>query len=358
MVDADAVRAFTPGPGLERRRAGGRPGRSTTSAGTRPTAAGRIRAHLLSINWTRPASRFDYASGRHVPDRSTLGRCSLADNAIAGVNGGFFDIHDTGAPLGVGVDRQRGFLHAARYTWNNAFYLTRSGTPRIGRLELTATVDQYPQMSITNVNSPRVREDSIGVYGPDWGWTSGYRITDGQTKAIRMVVIRSGRVIANRTTLNSNKPIDAHGAHRPRRRAPPSWSRCGSVRARRCAGALAGRPAFAISGEKALLRAARSRSTNDRELHPRTAVGIDRDKGRILLLVVDGRSSRSRGYTLLEEARLMRRLGAEDAINFDGGGSSTMVGPGPRRAAAPCSTSPPTAPALRRRRARREVPRP
>ena len=30
--------------------------------------------------------------------------------------------------------------------------------------------------------------------------------------------------------------------------------------------------------------------TDDRELHPRTAVGIDRDKGRILLLVVDGRS--------------------------------------------------------------------
>ena len=69
---------------------------------------------------------------------------------------------------------------------------------------------------------------------------------------------------------------------------------------------------------------------DDRELHPRTAVGIDRDKGRILLLVVDGRSSRSRGYTLVEEARLMRQLGAEDAINFDGGGSSTMVAPGPR----------------------------
>ena len=75
-----------------------------------------------------------------------------------------------------------------------------------------------------------------------------------------------------------------------------------------------------------LLRAAKLQVSDDRELHPRTAVGIDRDTGRILLLVVDGRSKLSRGYTLVELARMMRRLGAEDALNLDGGGSSTMVG--------------------------------
>jgi len=290
---------------------------------------GRIRAHLLSIAWKRPGVSFDYLSGAHVPDRNTVSRYVVRDHAIAGVNGGFFDIHDTGAPLGVGVDRQRGFMHAPRYTWNNAFYITRGGVPRIGRLELTARVDQYPQMSITNVNSPRVREAGIGVYGPDWGWTSGYRITDGQTKGIRMVVIRSGRVIANRTTLNSNKLVDATvligrgpGAAQLRQMRVGS-----SATVRWGAG---GRPAVAISGEKTLLRDGKHMALDDRELHPRTAVGIDRDKGRVLLLVVDGRSSRSRGYTLLEEARLLRQLGAEDAINFDGGGSTTMVAPGPR----------------------------
>ena len=49
----------------------------------------------------------------------------------------------------------------------------------------------------------------------------------------------------------------------------------------------------------------------------------------MLLLVVDGRQEFSRGYTLVELARLMRSLGAEDALNLDGGGSSTMVGIGP-----------------------------
>jgi exopolysaccharide biosynthesis protein len=65
--------------------------------------------------------------------------------------------------------------------------------------------------------------------------------------------------------------------------------------------------------------------SNDRELHPRTAIGVDRDAGRLLLLVIDGRARFSRGFTLVELARMLRQLGAEDALNFDGGGSSTMV---------------------------------
>ena len=65
---------------------------------------------------------------------------------------------------------------------------------------------------------------------------------------------------------------------------------------------------------------------DDRELHPRTAVGVDHDTGEVLLLVVDGRSSRSRGYTMVELANLMVDLGADEAVNLDGGGSSTMVG--------------------------------
>jgi exopolysaccharide biosynthesis protein len=43
------------------------------------------------------------------------------------------------------------------------------------------------------------------------------------------------------------------------------------------------------------------------------------------VLVADGRSRASRGLTLLQLAKLMRSLGDEDALNLDGGGSSTMV---------------------------------
>jgi exopolysaccharide biosynthesis protein len=59
--------------------------------------------------------------------------------------------------------------------------------------------------------------------------------------------------------------------------------------------------------------------------NPRTAAGIT-EEGVILLVVVDGRQAGySGGMTLLELATFMRSLGAVDATNLDGGGSSTVV---------------------------------
>jgi hypothetical protein len=58
---------------------------------------------------------------------------------------------------------------------------------------------------------------------------------------------------------------------------------------------------------------------------PRTGVGVTAG-GRILMVVVDGRQPRwSVGPTLIEFARIMRDLGAVNALNLDGGGSSEMV---------------------------------
>lgn len=58
---------------------------------------------------------------------------------------------------------------------------------------------------------------------------------------------------------------------------------------------------------------------------PRTAVGITR-AGTLVIVTVDGRDpARSIGVTLDELADLMRELGAQDAMNLDGGGSTTFV---------------------------------
>ncbi|SDD82395.1 phosphodiester glycosidase family protein [Sporomusa acidovorans] len=57
---------------------------------------------------------------------------------------------------------------------------------------------------------------------------------------------------------------------------------------------------------------------------PRTAIGLKAD-GHILIVVVDGRQDNSIGMSLLELALFMQELGARDAMNLDGGGSSEMV---------------------------------
>ena len=58
--------------------------------------------------------------------------------------------------------------------------------------------------------------------------------------------------------------------------------------------------------------------------NPRTGIGVT-PSGKLLLVTVDGRSRRSVGIKLGGFAHLFSRLGAEWALNLDGGGSTTMV---------------------------------
>ncbi|WP_062213833.1 phosphodiester glycosidase family protein [Demequina oxidasica] len=60
---------------------------------------------------------------------------------------------------------------------------------------------------------------------------------------------------------------------------------------------------------------------------PRTAIGMVADN-HYVFVVVDGRSSSSVGVTLPELAQIMKDLGATEAYNLDGGGSSAMVSDG------------------------------
>jgi len=60
------------------------------------------------------------------------------------------------------------------------------------------------------------------------------------------------------------------------------------------------------------------------KVHPRTAVGIT-EEGVLILLVVDGRQIESSGVDLEDLASILLDIGATEAINLDGGGSSTLV---------------------------------
>lgn len=66
----------------------------------------------------------------------------------------------------------------------------------------------------------------------------------------------------------------------------------------------------------------RKNSFNDNR-HPRSAVALTGDK-KLLLLVVDGRNALAQGMRLNELAKVLRWLGASDAMNLDGGGSSSL----------------------------------
>lgn len=299
----------------------------TLTQWTQIDSRGPIQAHLLAINTRTPGLRIDYADSGTVRGVATVPSILKGEkNVVAGVNGDFYDIGRTGAPLGIGKDRQRGLLHGPVSGWNAAFYIAH-GRPAIGELPLTLRVRRHPEINLTNLNSPYVPQDSVGYYTREWGDTGGYALTQGQRKRVVAVWIKNKKVVRKSHRIPSKKAITGsllvgRGAGARQLRALKPGQRV-AVRTQ-----VAGNPKVVITGNHTLIDDGIVTVVDNKVMHPRTAVGIDNDTGEVLLLVIDGRSKLSRGYTMLELANLMADLGADEALNLDGGGSSTMVARG------------------------------
>ena len=286
-------------------------------------ARGVVRGQLVRIDPATPGVGLDVVSGRNVASRHLVADM-MDPEAVVGVNGDFFDIRDTEAPLGVAKDRQRGILNGVESDWNSAFWIDTLGVPHIGDLYADAVVRQRRDLDITTVNSPSVRPGEVGLYTSGWGTLRKYRVVDGQRRGVRMVVVRRGLVVSNRSRFPGSLRVSdlvlvgrGSGAGRlARLRAGQRVTADVS---------LSEDVAMALTGDTFILRDGVRVSKDDVELHPRTAIGIDHDTGQLLLVVMDGRSESSSGMTMKEMAKLFERLGAEDALNLDGGGSSIMV---------------------------------
>ncbi len=82
----------------------------------------------------------------------------------------------------------------------------------------------------------------------------------------------------------------------------------------------------AVSGNAWLVRRGTASPPETGEPAPRTAVGVSKNGRYLYLVVVDGRQAGySEGMRLDELAALLVELGAQEAINLDGGGSSTLA---------------------------------
>ncbi len=290
------------------------------------TRRGPVRYFVMRVKWRAPGIKVDYAYGDRVRRRQPVtDMISDTKGLVAGINGDFFDINDTGAPLGIGHERGGLLLNAIDTGWNNAISVNTSGKWHVGELPMVASVVGRPDIKVTNYNSPRVKINGTGIYDWRFGRAAGLGWTDGQHRQVRCVQIVDGKVVSNSTTLPRNTGIKgtwliARG-DKPEDRLQNLTVGTSVEITRR----LDGKVAMAITGNSLLLKKRQLVTADDTEMHPRTAIGVDRDTKELIFLVVDGRQSFSRGYTMVELAKMLRRLGAEDALNFDGGGSTTLA---------------------------------
>ena len=179
--------------------------------------------------------------------------------------------------------------------------------PCVGQLETTSQVARKHDFDVT-INAsffaaPATREmagEKIHYFVGNCGWPQGWHFSNGKlhskpnTASLRatMIVHRNGKI-----------------------------SLADAVQA------LPADTQFAVSGNAMMLKNGVSTPpVKDEARHPRSAVGLSADARTLYILAIDGRQeSHSRGVTLGELANIFIRVGAHNAINLDGGGSSSLV---------------------------------
>ncbi len=250
--------------------------------------------------------------------------------ALAAVNGGFF--LRSGEQVGCLV--VSGEILSVPDPQRTCAGISDDGTVMFDLVRLDAALTTIAgTVRIDGVNRER-RTDELILYRPAFDTTT-------RTNAFGAEVIVSGGVVTSVVDGKGNAPIprdgfvlSGHGRARQwivqslqpggalsinSRLVPQS----GDPRWTRVVHAIGGGPRLLTGGQYVGGEGFAPPFSERR--HPRTAIGVLGD-GRIILFVVDGRQPyHSLGMTLPELAAALRQLGVVDAMNLDGGGSTTMV---------------------------------
>jgi hypothetical protein len=290
-----------------------------------------------------------YVGPDHVAGNATVSEMAASRGAIAAVNGDYFDINNSGAALGAAVDDGT-LVKSASPGRERSVAFGADGAGRLAQIFLEGSVswavptgstgstgdgsaDGRTELPVSGLNVTALPAGGVAVYDAGWGAFTRTRPLAAGEQGVEVTVDAEGTVTA---------------VGQPSEGQLPDGTRAVVARPGAAAEALAGlRPgdqvdvayglredagdvAVAIGGgpEDPLLEDGEVTSaTGDHvELrHPRTAVGFDETGNRAYFVVVDGRQSHSTGMNLYELGELMAQLGADDAINLDGGGSSEMV---------------------------------
>lgn len=290
----------------------------------------------------RPVVAFDRIGGGHA---AYDGRQPVTDlcarvGGIACVNGDFFNCGSCGQVAGGVVDRGRA-LRSFRGDHEQVSIV--AGAPTfdpvhwVGSLRGATGRDVFT-LPLVALNRGPVPGAAV-LYTPDWG-----PVTPNVPGQVEVVFAAGGPhttgvralVPVARRPVSGGIPRDgvvvaANGvAARHLNWVWDAWHRARSPRALVLDTALSAPADVAIGGHPILLRSGVRQHLDPRDpmvmrRHPRTLLGWT-VRRELLLVTIDGRQpGYSDGATLPEAVDLLLGLGATDAINLDGGGSTTFT---------------------------------
>ncbi|MFG2295823.1 phosphodiester glycosidase family protein [Streptomyces sp. NPDC048603] len=317
-----------------------------------------LRVDELVVDLDAPGLGVEYLGGpgaatgpRHGAPRGTVAEAAARHQAghgrrvVAAVNGDFFDIRGTGAPLGPGIAAGR-LLHSAGRGAGAAVGFGPGPVGRVLRLALDGTVT-LPGGAVRRLvghNSARPPADGIAAYTAEWTGTAAAlppgagaeaEVRDGRVTAVRRPALGTAPPPGSLLLAGRGSAADEVAALRP---GDPV-----RVSAQTTAGAGRPVPTVAVGGRELLVVDGVPQNhdaVRNNTPAPRTAVGFSRDGRQVRIITVDGRQHDSAGITLTALGRLLRERGAHNALNLDGGGSSTLLARHPGGTALTLENSP------------------
>jgi hypothetical protein len=308
------------------------------------TRSGRQAVHLLEVGMGTPEISLEASlAGDRITSLETtssqaLRKSNEGHRAVAAINGdvwGGFDSPTQFAPNGVHI--QAGELVTAVRTARPTFGIDASGRPLIGNVLVSAYLT-WPDGTIRMIDRVNQRRTNQGfvLYTPRFGPTTPEDVdgtdvvlaglalpltpTGMHQAVVREVRPATGGIPIAPDTVVLNGPaglsLDMLTPGSPLPLTISITAGWESVRE-----AVGGRELIVRDGQTYIS----PRPAKADQLHPRTALGITA-AGDLVMATVDGRQSGySTGVDLDELAELMLSRGAVQALNMDGGGSTTMA---------------------------------
>lgn len=301
------------------------PGLNLTSF-QRLQPGGWVTGHVMTADLSTPSLSLDVADGGEVSQsNAVVSEFAAETQAVAAVNGDYWDMNYSDAPIGTNISPTEG-LRTAGAEARQAFTLS-NGKAAVQALMSAATIELGGRTEkVGSVNSPTFAADSIGLFNQVWGTYPIDRLLTADETA-RIVTVVDGKVTANTTDRAVLKDTEipegtsilvARGAAGETLQDAAVGSVVDiTVRA-------SADVDLAIGGSQRLLTDGEL-TDDDQVTAGRTAVGVSKDGTQLHIVAIDGRAGDAHGMTIQELALFMQDLGAWNALNLDGGGSTTMV---------------------------------
>lgn len=264
-----------------------------------------------------------------IPNRDKVSALVEKHGAIAGINGDYFNYQPVPSSMGTLISEGEMISSPIELAYAlPTFYLTNSnegGITYLDRKIVAKNLSNGKEVLINTINKATPNFDTVTLLNKHWGANSfGNKfhsdlvevlVVDDRVRDVRiggspMAIPReNGYVLALRGQALLNFAVGDKV-----KLEVDTVPNIDNIK-------------FAIGGGSIILKNGELSLTNinNKGNEPRTGIGINKDNTELILVTIDGRDSSFKGVSQEMFGAILRELGAYNALNLDGGGSTTMA---------------------------------